>query len=175
MFIDETREDSPEIESQEAEVEEQDSETVEETPEQDQTDWEKEAKKWKAIAKRAETKQAKQVERPTESTSTLSAKDFLALKDANISADDFDEVQEFANFKKITIADAIKHPTMRSILNERQEERRTAQATATRSPRGTSKISPEDLLRKAERGELPDSNEGMTAIFLARRERQFKK
>lgn len=102
---------------------------------------------------------------------SLSAKDFLALKDSNISAEDFDEVQDFAKYKRISIAEALKMPTLKTILNEKAEERRTAKATETRSPRGIAKQTGEDLLRKAETtGEVKESD--IDALVNARLDRK---
>lgn len=172
--------DSEVLETQNTEVEQEENtteelETVEDEPQEDVEKLKSEKSELERKNKQLYERLKKQESRPQQtSTDSLSAKDFLALKDANISADDFDEVQEFATFKKISIADAIKNPTLRSILNERQEERRTAHATATKSPRGATKASGDDLLRKAERtNELPDNDDGMRAIFEARRARQF--
>lgn len=168
MFIDEPQEtDQPVIESEEPEI-------VEEAEEQEETttDWEAEAKKWKAIAKRHSKPK---VEEAPSQTNGLSPRDFLALKDSNITADDFDEVQDFAKYKGIPIAEALSHPTLKNILNDRAEERRTARATETKSPRGLAKNSSEDILRKAEQsGEVPESMEGMRALAEARLARRRK-
>ena len=166
MFIDEPQEtDQPEIESEEPEI-------VEEAVEEETTDWEAEAKKWKAIAKRHSKPK---VEEAPSQTDGLSPRDYLALKDSSITADDFDEVQDFAKYKGIPIAEALTHPTLKNILNDRAEERRTARATETKSPRGLAKTSSEDILRKAEQtGEVPESMDGMRALAEARMARRRK-
>lgn len=115
----------------------------------------------------------KEQSKPAPAEGSLSAKDFLALRDANISADDFDEVQEFASWKKVSIAEALANPTLKAILRDRTEERRTAQATETKSPRGIARSSGEDLLLKAEKtGEVPTTDEGIAALIKARMERK---
>lgn len=181
MFIDEltegTPENTPEETTEEVVVEEEtpaeDTPAQEEAAEADQPDWEAEAKKWKAIATRASKKAEKVESAPTVG---LSAKDFLALRDANVSAEDFDEVQEFASWKKISFAEALANPTLKAILRDRTEERRTAQATETKSPRGIAKSSGEDLLLKAEKtGEVPTTDEGIAALVAARLERKRRK
>ncbi len=168
MFTDEPQEvDSPVIESNEEEPE-----IVEEETEEASTDWEAEAKKWKAIAKRHSKPKVEEAPQPANG---LSPRDFLALKDSNITADDFDEVQDFAKYKGIPIAEALGHPTLKNILNDRAEERRTARATETKSPRGLAKTSSEDMLRKAESsGEVPETMEGMRALAEARMARRRK-
>lgn len=106
-------------------------------------------------------------------TSGLAPKDLLALTKADISVDDFDEVQDYARYKNISIAEALSHNTLKSILAERAEERRTAQATQTRSARTTAKNTGEDLLRKAQTtGEVPTTDEGLMALAKARLERK---
>lgn len=181
MFTDELTEGTPDNTPEETteEVVLEEETPAEDTPAQEgegadanQTDWEAEAKKWKAIATRA-SKKAKEGVAPEIG---LSAKDFLALRDANVSAEDFDEVQEFASWKKISFADALANPTLKAILRDRTEERRTAQATETKSPRGIARSSGEDLLQKAEKtGEIPTTDEGLAAIIKARMERKRRK
>lgn len=104
-----------------------------------------------------------------------SLKDLLALKDADVSAEDLDEVREYASFRKVSLAEALQSKTLKAILAERKEERRTAQATETKSPRGIAKVTGEDVLRKAEQlGEVPDSIDQMKAMLQARLDRKRK-
>jgi len=105
-----------------------------------------------------------------------SVRDILALKDADVSADDLDEVQKYAKYEGITIAEALQSKTLKTILAERREERRTAQATETKSPRGIAKVTGEDVLRKAETtGDVPESDEAMRSMLQARLERKRAK
>lgn len=107
----------------------------------------------------------------------LSPKDYLALTESKISTEDFDEVTEFASFKKLSISEALKNPTLKTIIAERVDERKTAAATQIRGgARGGSKNSGEEILRKAEStGEVPDSDEGMKALVEARMARRIEK
>lgn len=106
---------------------------------------------------------------------SLNVKDILALKDAEVTAEDLDEVQDFAKYRKISIAEALQSKTLKTILAERKEERRTAQATETKSPRGIAKVTGEDILRKAEAtGEVPDSIDGIKSMLEARLARRKK-
>ncbi len=108
--------------------------------------------------------------------SNLSLKDQLALSQSGVSPDDLDEIVDFAKFKKISLTEALKSPTMKTILAEKAEERRTAAATQTKGARGVQKPSGEDLLAHAERtGEVPDTDEGMKDLFLARIQRKVRK
>lgn len=162
------------IETPEEQVEEvTEEETAEEKIarlEKEKQELDEKNKKLYARTKEAESK----VKEPV--TDGLSAKDFLALKDANITAEDFDEVQEFARYKKISIAEALGNRTLKNILSERADERKTAQATETRSPRIAHKITGEDTLRKAENtGEVPESDDAMRSMLQARLERRKTK
>jgi hypothetical protein len=106
----------------------------------------------------------------------LSEYDILALKNSNITEkEDLDTVKEYARKLNLSIADALEDKYVRTVLHEKGEERRTARATETRSPRGISKTTGDDMLRKAEReGDLPDSMEGLHALIEARLERKRK-
>lgn len=106
---------------------------------------------------------------PSQETA-LSPKDYLALSEAKVSSEDFDEVMEFAAFKKLSVSEALKNPTLKTLLSDRAEERKTAAATQTRAAaRGAKPTTGQDLLDKVRRtGELPDSDDGMRAIAEAR-------
>lgn len=105
----------------------------------------------------------------------LTVEDVLALQ--GVHEDDLSTIKEWADFKKVSLAEAKKSPTVKQMLALNAEERRTAEATQTRGgARGGSKVSGEDLLAKAERGgDLPDSDEGMAALVAARQARLTRK
>lgn len=108
-----------------------------------------------------------EVKEPSKETG-LSARDFLALKDANISADDLDVVKEFADFKKVPLADALKLPTLKTILSERAEERQTALAAQTKGAGSrTTKVTPESLIDSARKGKMPESDADLRAMTQA--------
>jgi len=109
---------------------------------------------------------------PVEPSNNLSTKDVLALTQAGVTADDFDEVERVAKILGKPILEALQDKTLKSILKERADERKTAEVTHTRGgARGTAKVSDADILAKAERGEVVDSEEGMQAIRRARQAR----
>lgn len=110
-----------------------------------------------------------------ESPDGLSNKDVLFLAKADVHEDDMDELVEYAKFKKLPLSEAYK--SYKGVLDVKAEERRTAAAANTKGgPRGTSKVSGEDLLAKAETtGEVPTSTEGMQNLFLARQMRKAGK
>jgi len=162
-------------------AEEQKHETADESEQESdapQTDEEKEQlrreveelrKKNSQLYERAKKKEAQ------ESPSGMSLRDVLALKDADVSADDLEDVQEYAAFKKISIAEALKSPTLKTILGQKAEERKTALATATKGgAKAISKTTGEDLLRRAETtGELPSDDASLQKLIEARREKKI--
>lgn len=124
---------------------------------------EREAKELKAKLKELEGTTA-----PSQTT-TLSEKDRLALYEAKVTTDDLDEVLEFAAFKKVSVTEALKNTTLRSLLSERAEERKTAAATQTRSARGSKQTTGQDLLDKARStGQIPDDDAQIQAMAQAR-------
>lgn len=174
--MDEVNQDGSEVlETTEEVVEVEETETGdEETPAEDI-----EAIKAKAADLEQKNKQLferlKKAEKKEEiHTDNLSNKDVLFLAKADIHEDDLDDVLDMARLKGITVAEA--HKFMKPILAERQEERRTASATQTRSTRGAQKNTGEDFLKKAERtGEIPDSDEALRSIVEARLQRRRSK
>lgn len=100
----------------------------------------------------------------------LTPKDYLALTEAQVSSQDFDEVLRVSKILGKPISEALQDKTLKQILADRKEERATAQATnAGKSSRGGTRITGETLLEKAEKtGEVPDTPEGMRALAEAR-------
>lgn len=111
------------------------------------------------------------------SSDGISARDYLAMNEAGVTSADYDEVVRVSKILGVSIADALKDSTMKTILATRAEERKTAAATHTAGgARGASKVSGEDLLSKAQRtGEVPETKEGMQELFKAQVARKLKK
>lgn len=125
------------------------------------------AEKAEELAKNAKQTQKQEVE-------GLSQKDVIYLAKTDIHEDDIDEVVEYAKLKKITVADA--HKFYKPILAERDEERKTAQATQTKGgARTTSKITPEAILEKAVKGQISDSDDEIALLAEARRKQERAK
>ena len=99
----------------------------------------------------------------------FSPKDYLALSQAGVPADDLDEVTDFAKYKGITIAEALKTSYIKSTLKEKAEERTTAAATNTNSGRrGTGKASGRELLKEFDKkGTVPESDADLDAMLEA--------
>lgn len=102
----------------------------------------------------------------------LSPKDTIALIGAKVTdPEDIDEVVEYAQFKKISIADALKSNVIISSLAEKAEKRKTADATSTSaSRRGQSKVGDDVLLKNLSKGEIPEKgSDEAERIFWAKR------
>lgn len=102
----------------------------------------------------------------------LSPKDTIALIGAKVTdPEDIDEVVEYAQFKKISIADALKSNVIISSLAEKAEKRKTADATSTGSSRrGQSKVGDDVLLKNLSKGEIPEKgSDEAERIFWAKR------
>lgn len=166
--------DAPEVHETQEEVA---TETTEETSEEELTSEQIADLKKKADASSQNYERAKKAEaelkalkKDGNTEQALSAKDLLALTEHKVSSEDYDEVVEFAAFKKISLAEALKNQTLKTILSNNAEARKTAEAAYTgRGSRTVVKTSGEDLLRRAETtGEVPSDEEGMKALARAR-------
>lgn len=116
---------------------------------------------YKVRAEKAE----KRVERPESSkvaptkTAEFSPLDIIAISKANIDTDDVEDVVDYARYKGISISEALKSNVIKTTLSQKEEMRKTAQATSTgQTRRGSSQISDERLLADASKGLLPDSD-----------------
>jgi len=71
------------------------------------------------------------------------------------------------------IAEAIKDPTIKAKLVEKQDERATAEATNTKGgSKGNSKVSSASMLNNASKGKLPESDGDMDKLVAARFEKK---
>ncbi len=97
----------------------------------------------------------------------VSPTDAARLQEAKIPVDDWNIVTEYAEFKGLTIAEAMKNTVVKASLAEKAEERKSAAATDT--GRGKRKAQQKDgkaLLNKfKETGEVPESDEDMDAML----------
>jgi hypothetical protein len=163
-----------EIHEDELESENQDDggETVEqETTEtnEDQKDYKKIAEDQRKRAEKAEKDlKAKLAEKPpvvqpkpaevTPTNDGLTSMDAIVLMGAKVTEkEDIEFVAEYAQFKKISIADALKSNVVKSELAEKAEVRATAVATNTgNARRGTSKPTDEQIVNNASAGKEVD-------------------
>ena len=158
--------------------------SAQETPEAKAVRLEEANKKLFERAKKAETEVKTLKSRPDKEPESrpsepgsLSTRDTIALVQAGVPADDIDEVTEFAQFRKISVTEALKLPLIKTLLAEKAEQRKTAEATSTGAQRkSASKPSAESLLDKARvTGELPDDDDSLTSIVEERLKRKGNK
>ena len=117
---------------------------------------------WKARALKAEKKfitaKVKHDKPKSSSDSKLSTFDMLALQKADIETEeDLDEVTRWADYNKISVAEALKSPILKTVLSGKAEERKSAAAVNTGGGRraGGGALSDERLLADARKGILP--------------------
>lgn len=132
-------------------------------------DWKAEALKLKELSEnykiRAEKAERKAKVVTTDAkpnatpASNVSTKDLYALMEAKVPEEDISEVEDYAKYKGISIAEALKTQAVRSILNEKAEMRNVAIATNTGSgKRVTGRVSDETLLANASKGNFPEND-----------------
>ncbi len=106
----------------------------------------------------------------------LTAKDLYALMENKVAQEDIDEVVEYAKFKKISVADALKTDIVTRTLADKAEKRATAKATNVGGQRrGSSKVSDSTLLDKASKGEFPENDEDLDRLVKLRIEQKKAK
>ncbi len=124
------------------------------------------ANNYKIRAEKAERKPKELEKEP--SVAGLSAIDTIALMRSNIAEEDIPEVVEYASFKKVSVAEALKSTTVKSILAQKDEERKVSAATNVGGARkGPSKVTDEQLLERAAKGVMPESDEDMRRMAQA--------
>jgi len=128
--------------------------------------------KTRAEKAEAEAKKAKPAEKEIKNDNPdISSKDIYTLIDAKVPREDVEEVVKAAKLLGKTIDEALKDDVVKTILSNRQEFRKTSEATNTTTARpGTKKVSDEEILGKASKGEFPDKgSEEADRLFWARR------
>lgn len=135
---------------------------------------EAEAKLLKAERLKAEER-AKVKPEPSSNVS-VSIKDQIAIVNAKIHEDDVEDVMEYAKFKNIPIAEALKSNVVMATLKDKAEQRRTAEVTNTSgSKRVNAKVTDDALLAKADKGDLPESEDDIERLIDARISGRIKK
>ena len=154
------------------------TENTEETTEESQegaVDWEKKAKTLEAQKehwrKKAEGVKDAPKEEPQEApTGDLSQSDLYAIVKADVSEEDINTVKEFATLKKISVSDALKNSTLKTILREEQEIRSSANAANTgTAKRSNTEVSGDALIENARKGKLPESDADIMRLVRARK------
>lgn len=102
--------------------------------------------------------------------SSLSSSDLLAVMNAKVHEDDMERIEKFAKMEGTSIKEALKNPELKAILNLREEQRNTANATnVTNVRRGNSKVSDEQIVSDASRGKLPEDDDAIARLISAKR------
>lgn len=125
------------------------------------------AENYKIRAEKAEGK----VKELDKKDTALSPKDILLLSKEDINEEeDIDEVIKFADYNKISVADALKNKTLKTILADRAEERASAHAAQTRGQRPAVTTTDESLKERLSKGEVPEAgSKEAEQLFWARR------
>jgi hypothetical protein len=171
----ENDENTPEVELDENKINEGESneQSNDNSDTEEQVDWKAEALKQKAINKRISEKLNKpEVKKEvTGQPNTIGQKDLYALGQANVHIDDFDDVVEYAQFKKISIQEALKTDVIKTTLATKSEFRKTAEVSNTGpARRGAIKVSDEVLVKNLHEGKIPEKgSEEAERLFWARR------
>lgn len=132
---------------------------------------------YKTRAEKAEddVKKYKPADQKKDEEKGLSPKDTYALINAKVPEEDLETVMEYAKFKGISVADALKAPILTTVLADNEAKRVTAAATQTRSTRSTTKIDGntivDDMKNKGETSIPSKGSKEAEAAFWARRGR----
>jgi hypothetical protein len=99
----------------------------------------------------------------------MSSRDIIALTKANIADEDIDVVLDYAKFKKISVVEALKSSVVKATLAENEEHRKTAAATNIGTGRrGVQQKSENVLLSEFKSGKVPETDDEMERLALAR-------
>lgn len=101
----------------------------------------------------------------------LPVNDIIYLSKVDIHEEDVNEVLTYSKKMGVTVKQA--HEFMKPILQVRAEQRKTDEATETKSPRKATQKDPESILQKAEStGEIPEGDAELRALIQARLNRK---
>lgn len=175
VVVDLNNEEEVETEETVEETEETTDEVVEEKPRET---LEERRARLKRQLEQTEKKLGITVKKPAqvevESKKDLNSKDLIALVNAKINEEDIDDVVEYATFKKMSIAEALKSPVVKSLISEKEAVRKTANATNTGANKRSSTVKPtgETLLQKARAGEFPDDVQALVKARIESKKNQ---
>lgn len=121
-------------------------------------------KKFENLSNKKEEMQTKET-----NSGDLSQKDLIALMKSNINEDDIEEVVEYSKLKGISVTDALKSNLIKNLINEKEEQRRVANATNTGgSKKKQLEKDVNDLVSDSKKGILPDREEDLERLILNR-------
>lgn len=128
------------------------------------------AKKAEEAKKALEVKIA-ELEKGGKTQEGLSQKDLIALVRADVHDDDMETVEKFAKGYGIPLSEALKSDDLKAILDRRAEKRKSAEIANTgQTKKAAAKLSDQDILNKASKGEIPEKgSDDAERLFWARR------
>ena len=105
----------------------------------------------------------------TSTKAEMSPSDLVAVMNAGVHADDMERVERFAISEGVSIREAVKSPELQAVLDVRNEQRTTAVATNVENVRrGASQASPEALMNRAAKGDIPSNDDEIEALVAAK-------
>jgi hypothetical protein len=105
-----------------------------------------------------------------EQQNSLSQTDLYALMRNNVAEEDVQEVVDYAKLKRVSVSEALKSSIVKSIIQEKEEMRKTALATHTGvTKKGSAKTTDDQLVSKAQKGEIPESEEEIQRLYRIRK------
>lgn len=108
----------------------------------------------------------------TSKQDSLSPFDLIAVTKANLNEEQLKEAMDYAKYKKISIAEALKTPQVKATIALIEENNKVAQAAATgNGRRGSAQISDDLLLANASKGIMPDSDADLARLIRLRKGR----
>lgn len=128
------------------------------------------AKNYKIRAEKAE-KLAKQKPNEVSKQADPAIDNATLARIYDIPEEDFDEVLDMAKFKKISLAEALKLTSVKAILAEKAEFRKTAETSNTGSSRRSpNTVTDDTLLSNASKGIIPEAGSAEAErLFWAKR------
>lgn len=105
-------------------------------------------------------------ESPKENPS-LSTADIIAL--SKVHEDDVERVERYAKSEGLSVREALKNPELKAILDMREEQRATANASnVSNVRRGSTKIADDVLISNASNGKIPESEDDIARLIQAK-------
>lgn len=93
----------------------------------------------------------------TKQEGDLSAMDTIAIMNAKVDTEDIEDVVDYAKFRGISVAEALKSQVLKTILADKEEKRTSANAANTNNARaGQKKVTDDTLVSNMKKGEVPE-------------------
>lgn len=127
--------------------------------------------KWVKPAKSTTEQKTEATQTSKTAQETSSTEDLYALMGAKVPQEDIGEVKDYAKYKGISIAEALKSTVVVQLLADKAEKRNIAEATHTGGSRRTNgQVSDDALVINASNGKLPESDDDIARLAQARRD-----